>query len=186
MARIRPVRAQFEIAKGAALAQVRAITAAVAKREHDQVMRTEPRPASFQRFVDGVEGAPEEAVRLGGVIVYDYPRMDLVVAHARQVLFERSPFGRPEGGHYRDRHRLTLNGVEVADVSGFRPGDEIAIVNTSPYARKIEMGTMKMRLPGTDHVYAQAQQIVRRTYGSLADIRFRFIGRAPALVIRAK
>lgn len=186
MARIRPVRAQFEIAKGAAIAQVRAITAVVAKREHDRVMRTEPRPASFQRFVDGVEGAPEEAVSLGGVIVYDYPRMDLVVAHARQVLFERSPFGRPEGGHYRDQHRLTLNGVQVADVSGFRPGDEIAIVNTAPYARKIEMGNMKMRLPGTDHVYAQAQQIVRRTYGSLADIRFRFIGRAPALVIRAK
>ncbi len=45
---------------------------------------------------------------------------------------------------------------------------------------------MKMVVPGTDHVYAQAQQLVRRTYGSLASIRFTYREGQPALLIKER
>lgn len=186
MARTRGIREDFRIAARATLEETRRIAVDVAKREHARVMTTEPRPRSFQRFVDGREGVPEEALQLGGMVVYDYPRIDLVVEYAVAVLRERSPFGRPEDGHYRDEHRVHLNGTAVADARSFRPGDVVEIINRMPYARRIEVGAMRMRVPGTDHVYAQAQQIVRRTYGNLASIRFQWRGRQPALVIAEK
>jgi len=186
MARTRGVREEFRIGTERGLEAARLVAVEVAKREHGRVMTTEPRPRSFQRYVDGREGVPEEALQLGGVIVYDYPRIDLVVEYAVAVLIERSPFGRPEGGHYRDEHRVFLNGSEVANATAWRPGDTVEIINQMPYARRIEVGAMKMLVPGTDHVYAQAQQIVRRTWGAIAQIDFRWRGRQPALVITEK
>lgn len=186
MARVQGVSEQFAIARQATADDMRRTTAEVARREHARVMSTEPRPRSFRRYVDGREGAGEDAVQPFGIIVYDYPRIDLVVEHAVAVLRERSPFGRPEDGHYRDEHRIHLNGIEVADASAWRPGGVVEIINRMPYARRIEFGAMKMRVPGTDHVYAQAQQIVRRTYGNIASIRFQFRDRFPALIIAEK
>lgn len=181
--RQRPVAEQFAIALRGTEEEIQRRTVEVALREHGRVMATAPAPKLFQRFVDGREGAAEDAVRPYGVIVYDYPRIELVVAFARQVLFEKSPFGRPEGGHYRDEHALFLNGAEVANVDAWRPGDRVEIVNQMPYARRIEFGRMKMLVPGTSHVYAQSAQAVTRIYGYLATIRFVFRGKQPALVI---
>ena len=185
MAGVRSVSQQFRVAAQESLEAVRKIAVGVAKTEHARVMRTEPRPTQFQRYVDGREGAPEESLRLGGVIVYDYPRIPLVARFALEVLYEKSPFGRPEGGHYREQHVLHLNGVPGA-AEAWQPGDEVEIINAAPYARKIEIGAMKMVIPGTDHVYAQAEQVVRRTYGELAYVSFAFRGRSPALIIRER
>lgn len=185
MAGFRSVSQQFRVATQESLEAVRRVAVGVAKAEHARVMRTEPRPTQFQRYVDGQEGAPEESLRLGGVIVYDYPRVPLVARFALEVLYAKSPFGRPEGGHYRDQHVLHLNGVPAA-IDAWQPGDVVEIINAAPYARKIELGTMKMVLPGTDHVYAQAEQIVRRTHSDLAFVSFAFRGRSPALIIRER
>jgi hypothetical protein len=76
-------------------------------------------------------------------------------------------------GLYRDSHTVFLNGHVVADVSAWRPGDQINVSNPVPYAREIEMGHGKMTLPG--HVYEDAALIVAGRYGNQAAVKFTFM-----------
>lgn len=162
---------EFGEAIKAVTAAVNADLAALAKREHAKVMNTDPRPVGFVRWVDGNEGAAEESVRPDGVIVYEYNRYDLVAQFILDTLRERSPV---KSGEYVRSHTLFLNGVEVQDLSGWKQGDEISITNYVPYSRKIEVGKMKMSVPG--HVYERTAQIARRLYREVADISFTYRG----------
>lgn len=184
MARIRSISVQFDAAIAAALLQTQADIAAFARREHAKVMKAEPRPTSFRRFVDGREGAAEETVQRFGVIEYHYQRLGEIVQFAMDTLFALSPV---LSGDYRRAHTLFVGGVAVSDLKTWRPesGEEVYIANPLPYARKIELGKMKMRVPGTEHVYAQAQQILRRRFGNLAAIKFTFLSVADGAVYSA-
>lgn len=178
MARLQAVSEQFRIAKQGTLAETQKILVRVAKEENARIMATEPRPTRFKRFVDGRVGTPEEAVKPDGVILYQYPRLDVVVEFAMETLREKSPVGPPEGGHYRDAHTLFINGSPAAleALASLPDGATMAIANFMPYARKIEAGKMKMTVPGSDHVYQQAAQIVNGRYGNVAKVRFTYRG----------
>jgi len=179
MARQQSVREQIDIVKQSTLAATQALLVATAKAAHAKVMATDPRPVTFQRFVDGSEGAPEEAVKPFGVIVYEYPRLNEVALFALETLRSLSPVGSardPHPGAYRDGHRLYLNGQAVDDLSTWHSGDDVCIMNFAPYARKIEVGNMAMKVPGTDHVYQQAQQLISARQGNLAKVTFEWRG----------
>lgn len=179
MGSIQSVRQQFDVAKQSTLAATQALIAKTAKAKHAEVMQADPRPASFKRIVDGVVGAAEEAVRPDGMIIYDYDRLNVVADFALQTLRDKSPVGGHGDKHpglYRDSHTLFLNEKPVADLGSYKTGDEIAIANLTPYSRKIEVGGMTMTVPGTDHVYQQAQQIVAGRYGNIASVEFTYRG----------
>ena len=53
---------------------------------------------------------------------------------------------------------------------------ELAISNPLPYTRKIELGSMTMRVPGTSHVYEQAVSATNRRYGNVAKALFTWQG----------
>lgn len=200
MARLQAVSAQFRVARlSTAEATHRAIVG-LAKREHAKVLGSDPKPGGFTRYVDGRKGAREEAVKPNGVILYEYQRLDLVVQLAMETLFDKSPV---LSGEYRNAHTLFVNGVPARNLAQWKAGDEVAISNFVPYSRKIEAGKMTMRVPGTDHVYAQAAQIVSARYGNVARVRFTYRGisgagivggrrgnrsavRFPALIIEAR
>ena len=182
----RPVSEQIRIAIQGTRQEIHAAFVSTARREHARVMDTPPKPQTFTRRVDGVLGASEEAVRHNGAIVYTYPRLDIVVQSAFLALIDKSPF---LSGEYIRGHTLFVDGLAVlsgkagaaphasaAWFKNWRPGQEIVIANFVPYARKIELGRMTMRVPGTDHVYEQAQQIVQRRHGNLASIRYTWHG----------
>ncbi|MBR2689169.1 MAG: hypothetical protein IKE42_15055 [Aquamicrobium sp.] len=171
MARYRPIAEQFRVAINGTLEELHKNVVLTAKREHGRVMETDPRPASFRRIVDGQLGAPEEAVKPAGIIVYQYPRLDQVVQYAMEVLFDKSPV---DSGDYRNAHMIFIENSPARNLAEMRPGDEVTITNPMPYARKIEVGSMTMRVPGTDHVYQQARQIVAARWGNVARIRFTF------------
>jgi hypothetical protein len=185
-----PIALQFDIATSAALAAVRAQLIATAKDANARVIATEPHPSQVLRYVDGVKDAPEEAVRQNGIIVYDYPRIDLVAAFARKTLRELSPVGVPpkdkHPGLYRDSHELFLNDSPVDDLKTWKSGDKVIIANFVDYARKIEVGAMKMRVPGTDHVYAQAEMIVQREYGELWKVKFTFVNFVNGALVKTR
>jgi len=162
---------QFSIATKATLEATRKQIVKVAKREHARVMGTDPIPTSFQRYVDGRLGAAEESVEADGVIHYVYPRLDIVAQFAMETLFDRSPV---LSGEYRMAHQLFLNGTAVANLKGWKSGDEVSISNPLPYSRKIEVGAMKMRVPGTSRVYQEAARIVQSRHGNLAKVTFTF------------
>jgi hypothetical protein len=192
VALFQPIARQFDVAIAATQSSVRLSLIALAKSEHSKIMNAEPRPVRFTRFVDGRRGALEEEAKGNSVIHYDYPRLEIVVEFAMNALYDFSPV---RSGEYRNSHQIFVNGLHVANLKDINEGQEIAISNTVPYARKIEVGAMTMRVPGTDHVYQQAAQLTRRRMGNLARIEFTFRSifggksagnRFPALIIGEK
>lgn len=171
MARAQAISQSFSVAKQGTLEETQKILARFAKRAHGAVMQMAPRPTSFTRFVDGRKGAPEETVKPFGIITYFYPRIDIVAQAAMDALFDRSPV---LSGRYRNSHTLFLNGQAVTNLQNWKPGDEVSISNPLPYSRKIEVGSMNMRVPGTDMVYQQAVRIVNSRFGNLAKILFTY------------
>lgn len=169
----------------AVLAEVGRLTqqgiVAEAKRLHGEVMNTDPRPLNFVRHVDGVI-APEEAVKPGGVIVYDYNRLDIVAKRALEILREISPVGSgrdPHPGLYKSSHRLFIDGHAVDTLDGWHEGQEISITNTVVYAQVIELGGKggkKFKIDGGGKVYQRAQQILKRDpdVANAAFIEFTF------------
>lgn len=163
----------FDVAIQETIEETRRVIIATAHREHGTVLKTDPRPARWQQFVDGIEGGRFEAVKGNGVIIIDYDRLDVVVQFAMETLFDKSPV---LSGAYRNSHTIFVDGVAVTNLKDRFAGGEVVISNTVPYARKIELGRMTMRAAGSDHVYAQAEQIVRRRFGNVADVRFTYRG----------
>lgn len=171
MARLEAVAERFRIVREATLEATQRVLVKTAKREHERIMATDPQPASFKRRVDGIEGASEEAVKPNGVIVYRYPRLEQVVQYAMEVLFDLSPV---LSGEYRQAHTIFVNGMAVPNLKGTPAGTEVVISNPMPYARKIEVGSMTMRAPGSDQVYQQARRRVMLRYSNLASIQFTY------------
>lgn len=173
MARVDGLAQAFRVAAQQTVEATRKLVVTTAKRKNAEIMARDPRPATFTRYVDGHEGAPEESVKPGGVIVYRYPRVELVVQYAMEMLFKFSPV---LSGEYRNAHTIYLNGVAVSNLKGWQQGDEILISNPLPYARKIEIGHMKMRVPGTSQVYEQAVSATNRRYGNIAKALYTWRG----------
>lgn len=171
MARLESVGRLIEVAAQSTLEETHKHFVAVAKSEHGKIMTAAPRPTSFARYVDGAAGLPEEAVKANGRIVYTYGRIDEVAQFALEVLFDLSPV---KSGAYRNGHSLFMDGVAVANLAAWEPGAEVSISNALPYARKIEVGAMKMRVGGGDQVYKRARAKVMARYGNLADVQFTF------------
>lgn len=166
----------FHIAARATVEATRQALIDTAKREHSRVMKTDPQPARFTRAVDGVTGAREEAVKVNGRIVYRYPRLEEIVRAAMEMLFDLSPV---LSGEYRFGHTILVGGAAVSDLSAWDGTGEVVITNVLPYSRKIESGRMKMRVPGTDHVYEQAQFLLRQRFGNQARIKFTYRSSVP-------
>lgn len=168
------VRNQFALARQNALTQVNQRLVDFAKQANAAVMAFEPRPAGFVRTVDGSVGAPEEAVKPNGIIIYRYQRIETAVLVAMDVLQQLSPV---QSGAYRDAHTIFLNGKALRDrLPTIGPDDRVVISNLQPYARKIEVGKMKMSVPGTDHVYQQAMQIVSTQFRGDIIVDFTYLG----------
>lgn len=163
----------FRAAAKATIAETQKALAALAKREHARVMQADPKPARFVRSVDGIRGAREEVVKVGGVIRYNYDRLDEVVRFAMDTLFDLSPV---LSGRYRQSHTLFVGGANATNLADWDGISDIIISNPLPYSRKIELGLMTMRVPGTDQVYEQAEKIVRRRYGNSATVEFFYQG----------
>lgn len=155
----------FAVATKGTLDEVHRRLVDTARSEHAKVMRTAPRPSRFTRFVDGKRGLPETSVKPNGVITYIYPRIAVVVQYAMEMLFKYSP---SLSGDYRRAHTIFLNGKAVSDLRDWEEGDEVVITNFMPYARKIDMGAMTMRIAGTDRTYERAVSATNRKYRSIA------------------
>lgn len=171
--RLKAAQVDLRIVAKRTLAETQRALVETAKREHAAVMRTDPRPTRFQRYVDGRQGAREETVTPYGIIHYSYQRVDEVVRFAMERLFDNSPV---RSGAYRSAHTIFISGVAVRNLSSWRDGDEVAISNSLIYSRKIEIGAMKMRVPGTDHVYERSMRDVRRRFGNIARVDFGWRG----------
>lgn len=145
-------------------------------------------PLPYRRIVDHREGVSEDAVRLYGVIEYKFSMAADVAGEIYAMILQASPVGPAKGGHYRDDHIILVNGEQVADLRSVQAGDEIAITNLRPYARKIEGGARESsrrrltnRRPGLsvqapNGVYEITAHAARQRFGNMAAIEFTYRG----------
>jgi hypothetical protein len=109
-------------------------------------------------------------------ITYRYVYMMDIAAFTLQTLRDRSPVGTDKhAGLYRDSHILFVDGHNVPDPTNFRwkPGQDLEFSNEVPYARKIELGTIRVSAP--PHVYEGTAPIVAAKYGNSVNVRFVFM-----------
>jgi phage gpG-like protein len=137
-----------------------------------------------ERFVDGRRGSPLESVKPGGRIVYLFAvggeSLRDAVDEAARIFAEIAPVGRPPDPHpglYVRSLALLVNGVrrdfatEGAAIE-FKETDLVSLTDLVPYARKIEIGHMKMSVP--NGVMQRVAQRLRRRFGNVLNIRFSF------------
>lgn len=153
--------------------------AAFARRSVRDVISTGEGSPTYDKFVDGNLGAAEESVRAGGVIIYDFIWWEEIVIYALQHLVQRSPKGK-SGRHQRSWHVLA-NGAPISNPRLIPIGAVVHVVNTQPYARKIEVGFMEtVGFRSTE----DARRAVMSVFGNMVTTRAVFIelpaGPAPA------
>lgn len=174
--------------------EVSALLARTARAERDAVVsaartRTGGVAPAVQTSVDGSPGASEETVRPDGVILIEYRYLAEIAGGVLADLKARAPV---RTGAYRDAFAVFVDGRE-ADLSAIGFGTrEVAVVNTQPYARRIEIGRKR---GGGPFVVQVPDRFVERTAlaaaGALRGIaRVRFTYREvgtvrPSAMLRA-
>lgn len=144
----------------------------------------------YVREVDGVEGAPAEAVRPDGVIVDRFSYLADVVVFALAYLKERSPQGT---GAFRSGFFLGLSSSIGGDgrfvaAESFNPAamgaevQEVIIGNEQPYNRLVDVqmaGGRRIRFNVPGEIYDGAARVVKRRFGNLVDAYRRYDVRFP-------
>ncbi len=128
-----------------------------------------------REFVDGREGAAFESVKPAGRIDVEWAFADESIRWITEALIQASPIGPGKNGHYKDSFVVLLDGMAI-ETSAPLPAqfDEVAILNTQPYARKIERG-LSQQAP--DGVFQAVAAVASRRFGNIVKIRFSY--RAP-------
>lgn len=126
----------------------------------------------FDRWVDGIEGAPEESVRPDGVILYEASYWPEIVQFAKDFAVKRSP---EDSGDYKRSWEVFVNGsLWRGDDFTAIPGDAyIWITNTAPYHRRIETGNMRVEVP--PHIVEDVRRAVARKFRGIIKATVTFL-----------
>lgn len=176
--RIQPLERTLRLITDNALSP-RAQSAAVAafareklKEAQAQNRRVLGRVPAHRQFVDGSEGKALEQVRAdGGRIAFTF---EIAADLTGFILAELQRVSPVDSGDYRKSHLIFADGREVAAGADLAGVEEVVFLNTQPYSRKIEAGTMRMKVDGTSGVYQQATRAAQRRFGNLAAINFEY------------
>ena len=137
--------------------------AAFAKREVRRLIAEGAASPRYERYVNGIHGAPEETYRAPGSIVYEFTNWPLVVNAALAELRKRGP--RPKSGRFNESYVVIVGGrVPVADFSKIRSDAEVIILNATPYNRKAETGLLG--IPRGRLFHGTARLLARRFNGA--------------------
>lgn len=116
------------------------------RKERDDLIQSGAAASQYVQRVDGKLGAPEEAAKFnGGSVTYLFNTLGAATVWALEELRKRSPV---HSGAFRKSWAILVNGKGWTDAPGKIPmGSEVRIVNTMPYARKIEVGGQRISVP---------------------------------------
>ncbi len=140
-----------------------------ARQKRDELIRTGQAPASYITLVDGQKGVVEERVRPTGKIVYLFNTLGLAAVFALAFCRARSPV---RSGDFQGAWFLAVNGQRfVGDLNDIPFNAELMVTNPLPYARKVEVGHMRMSVP--HHIIEDCRTAVLKAFPSLkADNQF--------------
>lgn len=120
-----------------------------------------------QLVVDGVPAASLQGVRADSTATVMFSLLTDVIAWIDAQLILHSPV---RSERYARSHILLADGIE-ADITDPPPAEHYTILNTQPYARKIERG-LSSQAP--DGVYEAVAALARRRFGNICHVGFRF------------
>lgn len=156
------------------------LLAAAALAERNRVLREEAQRGgiapTFTDFVEGRKGAAYQTVSPDGVIRIQYGYAREVAMQALKLLMLRSPV---LTGEYLKSFVILVNGAEVSGPFAIPAQfDECLIINTRPYARRLEIGKKR---DGTPFVVRKDPKIVEEVavvlklaYKELARVSFTY------------
>jgi len=136
-------------------------------------------PNAHQTFVNGRAGVAEEQVKLPGPITYVFNWLDPVVHFAVSYLRARSP---KQSGLYRASFFVMVNGARIRPGTPIPPDAEVIVTNDQPYARKIDVGAMKMSVP--PHLFNDASNAVKNEFKGVVKVTVKYIGLSNGYVLR--
>lgn len=127
---------------------------------------------TFDKWVNGIEGAPEESVKPDGVILYEASYWPEIVQFAKLFAMQRSP---EDSGDYVRAWEVFVNGsLWPNDDFTNIPGDSyIWITNTAPYHRKIEVGAMRVEVP--PHIVEDTRRAVAAKFRGMVKASVTFL-----------
>lgn len=121
------------------------ILATRARELRDDLIRTGQAAPSYATYVDGQLGANEDRVRPDGAILYRFSSLGQAAAFALGFCQGRSPV---DSGEFRRSWFLAVNGARwTGNINDIPPDAEVMVTNPLPYARKVDVGHMRMRVP---------------------------------------
>lgn len=134
---------------------------------------------AHRTFVNAREGVAEEQVQLPGPIVYVFNWLDPVVKFALAYLENRAPVA---SGAYKRAFVYLINGVRVPMGKPIPADAEVTILNVRPYARKIDVGAMKMTVP--PHLFNDAYNAVRKEFRGMIKITVTHVSLSNGYVLK--
>lgn len=155
-------------------AAINAALAKFAKEQLREVITKGQAPDIYERYVNGVSGAPEEAVKAPGPIVYDFVNWAAIIGEVMAELRKRIIV---KSGRYSNSFAVIANGSIVEDYKAIPASAEVIVFNTQPYTRKMESGALKT---GAGH-FERASSAMSRRYIGMFDFTFKYMDRAEGL-----
>lgn len=129
------------------------------------------RAPDSESYVDGARSDALDRVKPDGTIAFEFELASDAVAYCYTMVLEHSPV---LTGRYKVSHRIFADGVEVASPEKAASADEVIILSSVPYARKIEGG--KKRKPQSPKapkgVYEVVANMASRRFADSAKIRY--------------
>lgn len=98
----------------------------------------------YERYVNGRLGAQEETVVPPGPILYVFHWWREIVEFVLQTAVERSP---EKSGDYKKSWFIMTPGGVVKSFDDIPINSTVVLTNNRPYARKIDVGHMRMTVP---------------------------------------
>lgn len=139
-------------------------------------------PQNYIRAVNGHVGASEDEVIPPGPIFYQFNWLPEIAEYALGFAEARSPV---KSGRFKNSWFAMVNGSLMQGGFGTIPVDaELIVTNDQPYARKIEVGHMKMSVP--PGVVQDTRQAVMRRFGNVVNASVKFISLEGAYTLRTK
>lgn len=135
----------------------------------------------YDTYVNGRIGADEDSVVPPGPILYEFSYWEPIIKFALAYLAKRSPV---KTGRYQSSHIVMLGSQVISPDTQISAGEEVTIVDTQPYARKIEVGHMLMSVP--DGVYQDARREVGRQFSGQVKVDFRMVSLPNGYILKGR
>lgn len=149
--------------------EVRDYLAAAAERRVAGFIRDGTANKLYRRYVNGIEGAANNTIRLDGTgrIEYNFAQIQEAAGYALKYCQDHSPRSGKTTNRtpaYADSWYMLIDRQPVTDISliDIPQSAEVAISNFQPYHRKIDVGAI--RLSVAPQIIEAARQAVMRRY----------------------